>query len=112
MEVNKMAKLFYQGHSSVRIVSSKGTVIYVDPYAGGGYTLKADLILVSHEHKDHNNVSIVPSTKDTIILRSKDMLIDGKYQTKVVKDIKITAVPACNSNHNINECVGFFNLCR
>ncbi len=37
-------KLLYQGHGSLRIVTSEGKVIYVDPYAGEGYDLPADLI--------------------------------------------------------------------
>ena len=44
------ARLLYQGHGSLRIVAAKGKVIYIDPYAGKGYDLPADLILVSHGH--------------------------------------------------------------
>ena len=40
-----MAKLLYQGHGSFRLVSEKGTVVYVDPYVGEGYDLEADLVL-------------------------------------------------------------------
>ena len=40
--------LLYQGHGSLRIVTSDKKVIYIDPYAGEGYDLPADLILVSH----------------------------------------------------------------
>ena len=48
-----MAKLYYQGHGSFRLTSQNGTVLYVDPYAGDGYLLPADYILVTHEHGDH-----------------------------------------------------------
>ncbi len=54
-----MAKLLYQGHSSLRIVTDSGTVVYIDPFAGEGYNLPADLVLVTHEHFDHNNVRLV-----------------------------------------------------
>ena len=44
-----MAKLLYQGHGSLRIVTDEEIVIYIDPYAGEGYDLPADLILVTHQ---------------------------------------------------------------
>ncbi len=101
------ASLLYQGHGSVRITAGDGTVIYVDPFAGEGYDKKADLILVTHEHRDHNNIELVKKTEKTVVLRSKDMLIDGKYQTKKVGSIQIEAVPAYNKNHKKEECVGY-----
>ena len=36
-----MAKLLYQGHGSFRLVSEKGTVVYVDPYVCLLYTSDA-----------------------------------------------------------------------
>ena len=98
------ASLLYQGHGSVRIEAADGMVIYVDPYAGEGYDKQADLILVTHEHRDHNNIDLVKQTEKTVVLRSKDMLVDGKYQTKKVGSIQIEAVPAYNKNHKKEEC--------
>jgi len=40
-----MAALLYQGHASLRLTTAEGKVIYIDPYAGTGYDLPADLIL-------------------------------------------------------------------
>ena len=51
-----MSKVLYQGHGSFRLTTAKGTVVYIDPYAGKGYDKPADLVLVSHEHSDHNAV--------------------------------------------------------
>ena len=50
--------LLYQGHGSLRIVTGEGKVIYIDPYAGKGYDLPADLILVTHAHQDHTAVNL------------------------------------------------------
>lgn len=42
-----MAKLLYQGHGSLRLITDSGKVIYIDPFAGEGYDVPADLILVT-----------------------------------------------------------------
>lgn len=102
-----MAKLYYQGHGSFRLVSHAGTVCYVDPYIGDGYDLKGDLILISHEHHDHNKTSLIDLKSDGQILRAKDLLKDGVYQKAAVKDFEIEAVPAYNKNHPKDACIGF-----
>ena len=51
-----MPKLLYQGHGSFRLTADDGRVIYVDPYKGKGYDLPADIILVTHNHRDHNQI--------------------------------------------------------
>ena len=52
-------RLLYQGHGSLRIVTAEGKVIYIDPYAGDGYDLPADLILITHGHQDHTAVNLI-----------------------------------------------------
>ena len=102
-----MAKLLYQGHASFRIVTDGGFVLYVDPYAGEGYGLPADLVLVSHEHFDHNHVELVKLKKGGKIYRSSDLLSSGRYGTVVLGDVEVEATPACNKNHPVDRCVGF-----
>ena len=69
-------KLLYQGHGSLRIVTSEGKVIYIDPYAGEGYDLPADLILVSHGHSDHTAVQLIGKKNDGCqIIYYKDALV-------------------------------------
>lgn len=103
-----MAKIYYQGHGSLRLISSKGTVVYIDPFTGDGYDMPADLILVTHQHPDHNKLDLVTKKSDCVVLQNFDMLPDGKtYQTKTVGDIKIEAVQAYNKNHKKEECVGY-----
>lgn len=102
-----MAKMLYQGHGSYRLTAENGFVIYVDPYVGKGYNKPADLVLVSHEHSDHNNVALVRLKSDGMVFRSSDLLSSGNYKTVRYKDVKITATPAYNQNHQKNRCVGF-----
>jgi L-ascorbate metabolism protein UlaG (beta-lactamase superfamily) len=103
-----MAELLFQGHGSFRIISDSGFVIYVDPFMGEGYDKAADLILITHEHFDHNDVALIKKTKKTTrILRSSEALKDGEYQTFEVGGVKIEAVEAYNKNHKKEECVGY-----
>ena len=49
-------------------MSNEGVVIYVDPYAGEGYDMPADIVIVTHEHSDHNQVDLVTLKDDGVIL--------------------------------------------
>lgn len=102
-----MPKLFYQGHSSFRITTDEGVVIFIDPYAGVGYQTPADIVLITHEHYDHNDIAKVTLTPRTIVIRAKDALTNGVYHSFIEKNVKITAVPAYNSHHPKDECVGY-----
>ena len=102
-----MAKLLYQGHASFRLTTDSGVVVYVDPFAGTGYAVPADLILVSHEHGDHNKIKLPAKKEDWAVLRSTDVFKDGKYQTVGVKGVAVTGFPAENKNHRRGDCVGF-----
>ena len=103
------SRLLYQGHGSFRIVTEEGKVIYVDPYAGEGYDLPADLILVTHGHNDHNAVKkIKKRNEDCRIITWKEALVNGEYKTFDLGYAAVEAVQAGNNkNHNIKECVGW-----
>ena len=100
-------KILYQGRASLRIVTNAGTVVYVDPFMGEGYDLPADIILVTHQHGDHNQIDLPNKKNDSKIFQNFDALKDGKYITLNYKDLQIEAVPAYNKNHNKEECVGY-----
>jgi len=102
-----MAKLFYQGHGSFRLTAADERVVYVDPYAGEGYDLPADLILVSHQHGDHNQIDLCTKKPDCKIISNVEALQGGKHNTFDIDGIQIEAVEAYNKNHNPAECVGF-----
>jgi len=108
-EEKNAGRLLYQGHGSLRIVTGEGKVIYVDPYAGDGYDLPADLILVTHAHQDHTAVKLIKSrNEDCRVITWKEALVKGEYKTFDLGYAVVEAVQAGNNkNHNIKECVGW-----
>ncbi len=63
-------KLTWLGHSSFRLEESTGTAIVTDPFDPYvGYdmpTVSADIVTVSHGHKDHSNVCAVEGNPTVI----------------------------------------------
>lgn len=102
-------RLLYQGHGSFRIVTAEGKVIYVDPYAGDGYDLPADLILITHGHQDHTAVKLIKNrNKDCQVITYKEALVKGEYKTFDLGYAIVEAVQAGNNkNHDIRQCVGW-----
>jgi L-ascorbate metabolism protein UlaG (beta-lactamase superfamily) len=93
------------GHASFQIKADEKN-IYIDPYKGQGIE-KADMLLVTHPHFDHCDLSKIKKIQknDTIIIAPKTCLskIGGKIKTlepgeKIVfKDITVEAVEAYNN---------------
>lgn len=104
---DEMTKLLYQGHGSFRIITKNNQVIYVDPFAGDGYDMSADTVLVSHEHGDHSKVDLIKLKTNGKIYRSKDFINGDEYNSIINNGVEITGTPAYNKNHPKNECVGF-----
>lgn len=103
-----MTKMLYQGHGSYRFELDDSTLVYVDPFAGEGYDAPADLVLVTHEHGDHNQVSAMPHAQGCSIIRAADVHPSAdEYLTVEDHGVRITAVQAFNKNHAADECVGF-----
>ena len=91
-------KLKWLGHASFLITASNGTRIITDPYTPGGPLTyapigeAADIVTVSHEHGDHNNVGTV---------QGKPQVVKGPG-SQTVKGIAIKGVPAY---HDANKGV-------
>ncbi len=65
-------KIKWLGHSCFLVISKSGVRIITDPYAvGGGINYPpleetADIVVVSHGHDDHSNVSAVRGTPEVV----------------------------------------------
>lgn len=103
------AKLLYQGHASIRITTPEGKTIYIDPYAGKGYDVPADLILVTHKHSDHYKLKLIKNKNEGCqTITNSEALVDGVYQTFDLGYVRVEAVQAGNNpNHDIKVCVGY-----
>ncbi len=104
-----MDKILYLGHASLRITTRDNKVIYIDPYMGNDYGAPADLILVTHDHYDHNNVGRVQNrNSDVQIITWKEALDGGKHNAFDLGYVKIISVEAgYNTYHDKNVCVGY-----
>jgi len=102
-----MPKLLFQGHGSYRLTADDGRVIYVDPFAGEGYDVPADFILVTHQHEDHNEVGLCAKKDNCRIISNEEALSGGKHNHFDLDGITVQAVEAYNKNHDPAECVGF-----
>ena len=103
------AILLYMGQGSLRIVTSEGKVIYIDPFSGDQYDLPADLILVTHGHPDHNQIDLIRHRSDDCrIITHEEALEGGRHQTFDLGFVTVEAVEAgYNQNHDVTQCVGY-----
>lgn len=101
--------LTYIGHAAVKIVAKDGSVLYVDPYySEGDYSDKADVLLITHGHSDHQPAASFQAKDTCEKITYKEALVNGEYKSFESGPFSIQAVAAGgNSNHNINVCVGY-----
>jgi len=102
-----MPKFLYQGHGSFRLTADDGVVVFIDPFMGDGYDKPADMILVSHQHDDHNQIQLVTQKTDCRIITNVEALAGGKHNTFSIKGVEIEAVTAENEGHPPDKCVGY-----
>ena len=108
-ETKTAPELTYFGHAAMRIVTEDEKVIYIDPYEKGDYSLAADLILVTHDHFDHNDIGKIENKNDGCeIITQREALQNGEHRTFELSGVTVEAVEAGNNpNHDIKVCVGF-----
>ena len=100
-------------HSSIRLQSGQGTVVYVDPYGFQTEPHDADLILITHTHFDHfspEDIAKVRKPGTVFVMPAHGMrefvgagfadetaafLVPGEHATPV-PDVQVDTVPAYN----------------
>jgi len=102
-----LPRFLYQGHGSFRLVADDERVIYVDPCVGEGYDLPADLILVTHQHSDHNKVQRCAQKQSCRIITNREALAGGRHNSFDVGGILVRAVEAKSKMHSPKRCVGY-----
>ncbi len=96
------------GHASVRITTSDGTVLYVDPSFPGDYSIPADLVLISHDHSDHSKLKLVTQNEGCLVKEPKDTINpDGSYNIFTYRNVTVEPFPAYNKFHMKFMTTGF-----
>jgi L-ascorbate metabolism protein UlaG (beta-lactamase superfamily) len=111
-------KITFIGHGSI-LFTFGGRAIHVDPdsrLADYSTLPKADLVLVTHEHKDHCDpkaLEAIATEKTTVVtneactVETKNRMVMHNGETKTVEGLQIRAVPAYNLVHMRSEGVPF-----
>lgn len=111
-------EITFIGHGTL-MFNLGGKVIHVDPWtqlADYSNMPKADLILLTHEHRDHLDlkaIEILRTEKTDVVLtptcssQVKDGIVMNNGDVRIVKDLKIEAVPAYNIVHMRSKGVPF-----
>jgi L-ascorbate metabolism protein UlaG (beta-lactamase superfamily) len=101
--------LTFIGHASVKIRTAEGKTVFIDPFAGSAadYADSADVLLVTHQHGDHNAVGLVKKKAGCLTVSNVQAIQNGAYQSFTAGAIRIDAVPAYNSNHPKSAGVGY-----
>ena len=101
-------KIFWIGHDSFKLKYGN-LVLYLDPFAEGDYSEKADYVLVSHKHYDHcdykkikkvlkDNTVVIASESCQECLEGIDNVLLMKEYDTYEKDIAVSSYPAYNIN--------------
>ncbi|MCX7957808.1 MAG: MBL fold metallo-hydrolase [Deltaproteobacteria bacterium] len=111
--------IHWLGHDSFRFDGEK--IIYTDPFKLRNTDIKADIILITHEHFDHCSPEDIAKIQkeNTVIIATDDCRSKLKGNIKTVKPgdkltvegVEIEAVPSYNTNKKFhpktNNWVGY-----
>ncbi len=107
MSEYNVKNIHWLGHASFRIDSTTAT-IYIDPWQIRDDSKPADLILITHDHRDHcspEDITKIQSSNTTIVTVKEsanklkgDILIIHPGDSMKIKGIFIQTVPAYNVN--------------
>ncbi len=84
-------KIKWLGHASFLITSDAGTKVITDPYTAGGplnygeIKESADIVAVSHDHFDHNNVAAVGGNPEVVNKAGVTWILPDIFNTSSVR---------------------------
>jgi L-ascorbate metabolism protein UlaG (beta-lactamase superfamily) len=96
-------QIAWHGQSFFTVRSSKGTVVAFDPHLIPAYGrplgLKADIVLTSHNHNDHTQVSVLQNADDKKLrvisgMKGPGLRSDWNLVAETIKDVTIRSVGA------------------
>jgi L-ascorbate metabolism protein UlaG (beta-lactamase superfamily) len=92
----------YLGHSSFFLTSPKGAAVVIDPYSDyvpfSFPNLEADVVVVSHEHRDHNAIRRVQGTP-VVVKRTADFPVEHEVPIKRTGEtLKFMGLPTFHDN--------------
>jgi L-ascorbate metabolism protein UlaG (beta-lactamase superfamily) len=95
-------KIKWYGHAAFLITSDQGTKIIIDPYESGAFggqlsygkiKDQADIVIISHDHADHNYTKDIPGSPQ---------IIKGSG-SKTIKEISIKGIPTYHDSSKGSE---------
>jgi len=89
----------YYGQSFFLVTAPDGTRVAIDPYGQIGYplpTVSGDVVLITHEHGDHNNAGLIQGTSRVL----RGLTADRAGWNKIFEHIGSVTVKAIPSFHD------------
>ena len=101
-------------HSSVRIETAKGKVIYIDPYEMDGIRADADIVFFTHSHYDHYSTDdadlVMKGTTLMVYPEDMDEQIVEDYDIPEEDRCRVTPGQSCNFRGWSFDTVAAYNI--
>ena len=97
--------LHYIGHATFKIKTAEGKIIYIDPFQPGDYADSADVVLITHQHSDHNRLNLIRQRPSCTVISNVQAIQNNTYQRFTIGNLKIEDVADYKDNNQKSACV-------